>query len=151
VTIAPLPATLPRGVEARILASTPVVVVGPTVAGPVRDLVAGRRIDWGRVPYVLPERGLPRDAIDAWLAGRGIEPDVYAEIQGHEAILSLVALGCGVGVVPELVLASSALQDKVVVLPGPRLAPLSIGLCVRGRSLSSPVVAGLWDLAGEPD
>jgi LysR family positive regulator for ilvC len=149
VTIAPLPSRLPRGVDACVVASTPVVVVGPTAAGPVRDLVSGRRIDWARVPYVLPERGLPREAIDAWLSGRGIEPQVYAEIQGHEAILSLVALGCGVGVVPELVLASSALQDRVAVLPGPRLPPLTIGLCVRGRSLSNPVVAALWDLARE--
>lgn len=149
VTIAPLPPRLPRGVDARVVASTPVVVVGPTAAGPVRDLTSGRRIDWARLPYVLPERGLPRDAIDAWLAGRGIEPTIYAEIQGHEAILSLVALGVGVGVVPELVLASSALQDRVTVLPGPRLPPLAIGLCVRGRSLASPVVAALWDLAGE--
>jgi len=149
VTIAPIPPRLPRGVDARVLASTPVVVVAPTSAGPVRDLVAGRRVDWARLPYVLPERGLPRDAIDAWLAGRGIEPRVYAEIQGHEAILSLVALGCGVGVVPELVLASSALQDRVTVVSGPRLPPLDIGLCVRGRSLTNPIVGALWDLAGE--
>lgn len=149
VTIAPLPPQVPRGVDARVVASTAVVVVGPIGAGPVRDLCSGRRVDWARLPYVLPERGLPRDAIDAWLAGRGIEPTVYAEIQGHEAILSLVALGCGVGVVPELVLASSALQDRVTVLSGPRLPPLSIALCVRRRSLTNPVVAALWELADE--
>lgn len=145
VTIAPIGEHLPRGVEAKAVVSTPIVVVGPTSPGPVRDRTSGRRIDWARVPWVLPAHGLPRHAIDAWLAGRGIDPDVYAEIQGHEAILSLVALGCGVGIVPELVLAGSTLQGQVEVLSGPRLPPLRIGLCVRTRSLANPIVAALWD------
>lgn len=145
VTIAPIPAQLPRGVEARVVATTPIVVVGPNAPGPVRARTVGRRVDWARVPWVLPAHGLPRQAIDAWLAGRGIEPDVYAEIQGHEAILSLVALGCGVGIVPELVLASSALQGRVEPLAGPRLPSLRIGVCVRTRSLANPIVAALWD------
>lgn len=52
-----------------------------------------------------------------------ITPSVYTEIYGHEAILSLVALGCGVGAVPRLVLESSALRDRIVELPvRPRLA-----------------------------
>ena len=145
VTIAPLPEQLPAGVEARVVTTTGVVVVGPLAAGPVRERTAGRRIDWAGVPWVLPAHGLPRQAIDAWLAGRGIDPDVYAEIQGHEAILSLVALGVGVGVVPELVLASSALQERVVRLAGPQLPPLRIGLCARSRALANPIVAALWD------
>ena len=33
-----------------------------------------------------------------------VTPNIYAEIEGHEAILALVALGCGVGIVPKLVL-----------------------------------------------
>ena len=53
---------------------------------------------------MLPAHGLARAYADDWLDRRAITPNLYAEIEGHEAILALVALGCGVGVVPQLVL-----------------------------------------------
>jgi LysR family positive regulator for ilvC len=58
----------------------------------------------------------------------------------------LVALGCGIGVVPRLVLEKSALRDRIVELPvRPMLRSFRIGLCVRERSLVSPLVAAVWD------
>ncbi|MBD0840498.1 hypothetical protein [Streptomyces sp. TRM68416] len=39
------------------------------------------------------------------------------EPDGHEALLTLVALGCGTGVVPRLVLERSAVRDRLSVLP----------------------------------
>jgi DNA-binding transcriptional LysR family regulator len=38
--------------------------------------------------------------IDAWLDEQGARPEVYAEVDGNEAILAMVALGCGAGVAP---------------------------------------------------
>ena len=128
-----------------MLTTTPVVFVGPNVEGPVRDAVRRRPIDWPAVPLVLPAYGLAREFADEWLRRRGIRPTVYAEIQGHEAILALVALGCGVGVVPKLVLENSALQDRITEIPvRPALPKFRIGLCVRTRSLSNPLVAAVW-------
>ena len=76
---------------------------------------------------------------------RAEEPAPYAEIEGHEAILSLVALGSGVGVVPRLVLEQSALRDRIVEIPvRPALRWFRIGLCVRERSLANPLVAAIW-------
>ena len=145
VSVAALPARVPAGVISRVLATTPVVLVGPTVDGPVADSLARRTIDWPKVPLVLPAHGLVRDYADEWIARRGLTPTVYAEIQGHEAILSLVALGCGVGVVPKLVLEKSALQERITEIPvRPVLHTLRIGLCIRERSLSNPLVAAVW-------
>ena len=145
VSVAALPARLPAGVESRVLTTTPVVFVGPNVEGPVRDAIAGRPIDWPAVPLVLPAYGLAREFADEWLRRRRIRPTVYAEIEGHEAILALVALGCGVGVVPKLVLENSALQDRLTEIPvRPALPKFRIGLCVRTRSLSNPLVAAVW-------
>ena len=77
---------------------------------------------------------------------RNITPTVYAQIEGHEAILSLVALGCGVGVVPKLVLEKSALRDRITELPvRPTLRSFRIGLCVRRQSLNNPLVAAVWN------
>ncbi|HEY7438078.1 MAG TPA: HTH-type transcriptional activator IlvY [Acidimicrobiia bacterium] len=146
-SIAALPAHVPAGIASREITTTPVVVVAPKVEGPVRDLVARRRIDWSSVPLVLPAHGLARDYADDWLDRRDITPNVYAEIEGHEAILALVALGCGVGVVPELVLEKSALRDRITELPvKPPLRPFHIALCVRERSLANPLIHALWNV-----
>jgi LysR family positive regulator for ilvC len=146
VTIAALPKRLPAGVASRELTTTPVVFVASKVAGPVHDVVARRRIEWSSVPLVLPAHGLARDYADDWLERRNIAPNVYAEIEGHEAIIALVALGCGVGVVPELVLEKSALRDRIAELKvKPALPPFHIGLCVRDRSLSNPLIRAVWD------
>jgi LysR family positive regulator for ilvC len=146
VTVAALPDHLPTGITSRLLATTPVVFVAPAGEGPVRDAVTRRAIDWATVPLVLPAHGLARDYADDWLDRRNINPTVYAQIEGHEAILSLVALGCGVGVVPKLVLDKSALRDRITELRvRPRLEYFRIGLCVRQRSLDNPVVAAVWN------
>ena len=145
-SIAALPDRLPVGVASRELTTTPVVFVAPTVDGPVRDLVTRHRVGWSAVPLVLPAHGLARDYADDWLTRRGVDPNIYAEIEGHEAILALVALGCGVGVVPKLVLEKSALRDRISELTvKPPLRPFRLALCVRERSLANPVIRALWD------
>jgi LysR family transcriptional regulator, positive regulator for ilvC len=146
VSVAALPDRLPAGIISRTLTTTPVVFVAPNTDGPVHNAINRRRIDWATVPFVLPAHGLARDYLTDWLERRSITPTVYAEIEGHEAILSLVALGCGVGVVPRLVLENSALQDRITELTvRPALQPFRIALCVRERSLTNPLVAAVWN------
>jgi LysR family positive regulator for ilvC len=146
VSVAALPERLPAGILSQLLATTPVVFVGPNTKGPVSSAMDRRVIDWSTLPLVLPAHGLAREYVDQWLELRAITPNVYAEIEGHEAILSLVALGCGVGVVPRLVLEKSALRDRILELPvKPTLRSFRIALCIRERSLSNPVVAAVWE------
>jgi len=145
-SIAALPERLPAGIANRDLGTTPVVFVAPRSAGPVRDAIDRRRIDWCEVPLILPAHGVVRDYVEDWLEHRSVRPNLYAEIEGHEAILSLVALGYGVGVVPKLVLDKSALRNRVAMLTvRPELPDLRIALCVRERSLSNPLVAAIWN------
>lgn len=96
-------------------------------------------------PFVVPARGLVRDAAFRWFRKTGTKPVIAAEPDGHEALLALVALGCGTGVVPRLVLESSAVRDQLVELPAD-LEPLTIGLCARRADLHRPLIAALWDL-----
>jgi LysR family positive regulator for ilvC len=57
----------------------------------------------------------------------------------------MVGLGCGVGVVPELVLEKSPLQGRVQVTPiMPDLAPFIIGACTLERHLNNPVIQAFW-------
>ncbi|WP_427888825.1 LysR substrate-binding domain-containing protein [Kribbella sp. GL6] len=96
-------------------------------------------------PFVVPGRGLVREAAFRWFRRVGVKPTIAAEPDGHEALLALVALGCGVGVVPRLVLESSAVRDQLEELPA-ELEPLTIGLCARRADLHRPLVAALWAL-----
>jgi LysR family positive regulator for ilvC len=146
VSVAAIPSRLPAGIVSRLLTTTPVVFVGPGSEGPVHEALRRRPVDWSAVPLVLPAHGLARDYADDWLARDGIKPTVYAEIEGHEAILALVALGCGAGVVPRLVLDKSALRDQIIeIRVRPALGKFRIALCVRERSLSNPLVAAVWE------
>ena len=45
-----------------------------------------------------------------------MQPTIYAQVAGNEAIVSMVSLGFGVGVVPKIVLDNSPLADRVRAL-----------------------------------
>ncbi|MEY4549531.1 MAG: hypothetical protein RL685_5726 [Pseudomonadota bacterium] len=103
---------------------------------------------WNGLPMILPRRGLERTRIDAWLEEQVAHPEVYAEVDGNEAILAMVALGCGVGVVPELVRKDSPLRgriEQVEVRRPPR--GYHVSLCAKSRTLSRRTAAALWELA----
>ena len=71
-------------------------------------------------------------------------------MSGHEAILALVKLGCGVGVVPELVLEKSPLRGELRVLDArPRLTPFRIGACIKRASLDSALIEAFWGSIAE--
>ena len=100
------------------------------------------------LPFILPERGVARTLIEQWFRQMQIKPSVYAQVSGHEAIVSTVALGLGIGVVPELVLATSFLRERVRVIPvEPALPMMEIGVVVLQQRLSNPLVKAFWDCA----
>ncbi len=145
VVVAALPEAAIDGIEQRIITSTPMLTVAPLTGPALADPV-----DWSTVPLVLPGSGQARDNINEWLRQHRVRPNIYSEVQGNEAILSLVALGCGVGFVPELVLLGSPLAKSVrVVEEGPPLADFHVGFCTRRRNLEmSPLIRAFWESIG---
>jgi LysR family positive regulator for ilvC len=104
--------------------------------------------DWSELPFIVPERGVTRDMLDAWFEERGQRARIYAQVAGHEAIVAMVGLGLGVGIAPELVVRTSGLADRVSPVPVWRSLPaLGIGLCASRKSLSDPLVRAFWDVA----
>ncbi|MCR5724137.1 MAG: HTH-type transcriptional activator IlvY [Treponema sp.] len=67
------------------------------VSGSPQDIVSS-------VPLVLPKAGLARERFDLWTASRNVKPVIAAETEGNEAIMALVQLGLGIGLVPQVVL-----------------------------------------------
>jgi len=75
-------------------------------------------------------------------------PKIYSQVAGNEAIIVMVALGCGIGLVPKLVLEKSQLVNQVQIIKNaPELKPFTIGLCTRQQNLDNPRVRALWDIA----
>jgi LysR family positive regulator for ilvC len=144
VTIAALPEQLPASVIFVELARTPLLFIAPR-EGELPVIDSRGEIDWNRTPVILAEQGLSRIRIDRWFRDKNIQPNIYAEVAGNEALLAMVGLGCGVGVVPELVLEKSPLQGRVQVTPiMPDLAPFIIGACTLERHLNNPVIQAFW-------
>ncbi len=107
-------------------------------------------IDLARVPLVVPQRGLSRRRLDQWLKERRITPNITSEVSGNEALIAMVRLGCGIGIVPELVLARSPFREEVRILENaPVLEPYVVGLCSSKRNLQRPAVQAFWQLAVE--
>jgi LysR family positive regulator for ilvC len=97
---------------------------------------------------ILTETGLSRKRADAWFRALGLKPSVYAEVSGHEAVISMVRLGCGVGIVPRIVVDRFAHEGEIRILPvKPPLEPYEVGLCAPKRRLDSPVVRAFWEMA----
>lgn len=103
------------------------------------------RDQWREVPMILSESGLSRDLADTWFKALGTIPTIYAQVAGHEAIVSMVGLGFGVGIVPRIVLDASPLKDSIRILSvKPELPHYDVGLCVLNRRLKSPLLNALW-------
>jgi LysR family positive regulator for ilvC len=130
------------------LAHTELAFIAPASEGELARQAQLGGGHWNGLPVILPRRGLERQRIDAWLQQQGARPEVYAEVDGNEAILALVALGCGVGVVPELVRRDSPLRGRIqqVSIKRPPRG-YHVSLCAKNRTLSRRTAAVLWELA----
>ena len=60
----------------------------------------------------------------------------------------MVRMGCGIGIVPELVLERSPFRDDIRKIQGaPNLAPYVVGLCTTHKNLHRPAISAIWQLA----
>ena len=102
--------------------------------------------DWISSPMILPERGLARHRVDNWFRSQGLQAIIYAQVAGNEAIVSMVSLGFGVGVVPQIVLDNSPLKQTVRVIESkPELEAYEVGLFARKKKLSNPLIGAFWN------
>ncbi|MCF6247694.1 MAG: HTH-type transcriptional activator IlvY [Desulfobacula sp.] len=133
------------------LFQTPLVFIAPLVY-PEIVVRNGNDIDWEETPLIIPDHGLSRDRIDQWFAKENFIPNIYSQVAGNEAIIVMVSLGFGIGLVPRMVLDKSPLLNQVIVLDHtPTLPPFIIGLCTRRKNLANPRVDALWRIANDTE
>ena len=112
VAIAARPEQLPTTMYFQSIASLPVRLIAPVIPCRVNDLLANPQVNWNEVPLILPEHGPARSRFDRWLKDCNINPAVVAKVDGHEALVSMVALGSGVSIVPDPVLQHSPVKER---------------------------------------
>ncbi len=145
IIIAALPEQVPATIESVALMQTPLVFIAP-VNHPEIIIQKDGVIDWYSTPIILAEKGLSRVHLDKWFKEQGIHPHVYAQVAGNEALLAMVSLGCGVGVVPQLVLEKSLIRHEVQILKrAPQLTPFTIGVCTMKKNMSNPLMQAFWE------
>ncbi|WP_111415355.1 HTH-type transcriptional activator IlvY [Billgrantia lactosivorans] len=148
MAITPRPRSAPGALAFKSLTRSPLVFIAPVEPADWIPTTpdSPSAVQWRVVPMVLSEAGLSREYADTWFRALGVAPRIYAQVAGHEAIVSMVGLGFGIGVVPKIVLDASPLAERVRVLPvKPELPHYDVGLCVLNRQLKSPLIQALWD------
>lgn len=145
IAIAAKPDRLPAGISFKPINRSPLIFITTNSQNDWNGA------SWAEIPVIIPEEGLARERLDKWFSSQGIKPNIYAEVKGNEAIVSMVSLGFGVGVVPQIVVDNSPLAEKVKRFnPQPDLGPYDTGICVMEKRLKSPIVNAFWSQLQEP-
>ncbi len=148
IAIGARPDSLPPGVVFQPIARSDLRFIGPMSALMLNDEQIRQPTleNWRDVPMILSEEGLARTRIERWLRRHGIRPKIYAQVSGNEAIVSMVSLGFGIGVVPQIVLDNSPLASRIRTYDiEPPLTPYDIGLFALEKRLKEPLVNAFWN------
>ena len=149
ITIAAYPNSLPRNVVFKPITISPLLFIAPTIN---LNEASSEKLhmspdEWLLEPMIFSEGGLARQRVDKFFRNQNITPKIYAQVSGFEAIVSMVSLGLGVGVVPKIVLDNSPMADKVRVLKFKKpLKAYNIGLFALKKNLNNPLIKAFWEL-----
>lgn len=147
VAIAAYPEQLPANMFFQRISTVPVRLIAPAIPCRVNDLLAQQPINWNEIPMILPEHGPARSRFDKWLADKAITPAVVAKVDGHEAMVSMVALGSGITIIPEPVLQHSPVRERVRLLESEyQYKPFELGVCMLQKRREEPLLQAFWQL-----
>ncbi|MBQ4846217.1 HTH-type transcriptional activator IlvY [Pseudoalteromonas sp. MMG005] len=151
LAVAVKPTHLPNGISYLPLGRSPLVIIAPTMACPLSDLLDSNVngvMEWSQLPFIMPEHGILKERLDTFCTELQFTPKVYAHVSGHEAMVALASLGFGIACIPEIVLAQSPFKEQVRYLTvSEPMEPIEVGLVCKTKRLTDPVVAVLWKTA----
>ena len=143
---------MPRGAVFKHVTDSPLVFIAPKSS----QLLNANKLDtlppnspqqWNSIPMILSEGGVARNRVDDWFKQHEITPQIYAQVTGNEAIVSMVSLGLGIGVVPQIVIDHSPMAERIKILAiKPELEPYNIGVLTLKKHLKNPMIKAFWDL-----
>ena len=144
--IAAAPEQLPRSVYFHHLDTIAMTVIAPTMTCKVQQQLNKTILSWSQIPIILPEHGAARKRFELWYRKKQQgKPMIYATVSGHEALVSMVALGCGVGIVPQVVVDNSPVKDRVKNLANiGEIAPFDLGVCCLNQAKAQPLIQAFF-------
>lgn len=145
--IAANPEALPRSVYFYPLDTIALAVIAPTMNCKVSQQLNEKVLAWSNIPIILPEHGPARKRFELWYRKKQQgKANIYATVSGHEALVSMVALGCGVGIVPQVVVDNSPVKDRVRNLANVgKVEPFELGVCCLNQNKSQPMISAFFD------
>lgn len=150
LAIAGKPEALPAAVAFSTLDYLPIAMIAPALPCPVRTQVSQTSPSWEEIPFILPDQGPVRRRIELWFRRQKISnPIIYATVGGHEAMVSMVALGCGVALIPEVVLENSPepVRNRIQIMErSDDKTPFELGVCAQKKRLHEPLINAFWKL-----
>ncbi|GAB7224975.1 HTH-type transcriptional activator IlvY [Vibrio owensii] len=147
IAISAKPDQLPAKVAFEPISEIPLSVIAPVGVSSFAEELQKETPDWPTIPFILPEAGTARERANVWFKQMKIKPNIYAQVAGHEAIVSMVALGCGIGIAPDVVINNSPVREKINRLKVLPIKPFELGVCCIKSQLENPLVKALWEVA----
>ncbi len=145
LAISALPEQLPSRVAFESISEIPLSVIAPMGISSFATALNQVPPHWAEIPFIVPEAGTARERANSWFKKMKIKPNIYAQIAGHEAIVSMVALGYGVGIAPDVVINNSPVREKILRLnESDFIKPFKLGVCCKRAKLDEPLVNALW-------
>lgn len=140
---------MPNKIAFETISEIPLSVIAPVGVSSFAEELQKEQPDWSIIPFILPEAGTARDRANTWLKKMKIKPNIYAQTSGHEAIVSMVALGCGVGIAPDVVINNSPVREKINRLKVLPIKPFELGVCCTKKSVRKPISESFLEGSGE--
>ncbi|MDH2997827.1 transcriptional regulator IlvY [Pasteurellaceae bacterium LFhippo2] len=145
------PEPLPSNIEFHYIDDITLSLVVPRIACPATQILQKSPIDWQQMPFILPVDGPARKRIENWFKLQKIkQPKIYATVEGHEAIVPMVAVGCGVALLPDVVVQHSPVSNQVSYFDlNKPVKAFELGICVQQRRLQEPIIQAFWSLLSD--
>lgn len=145
--ISALPAEVAEDYSFVDLVTFPLILIAPKKPRFNADVRDFSSLDWGKIPFVMPEKGQLRYEVQKWLSAQDVTPHVYSEVAGHEGIVSLTALGFGISVVPRLVYDISPFKSDVMILKELPWSDFRVALCSLKKKEKEPRIHTVIEVA----
>lgn len=148
LAIAAKPDSLSSKVFFQTIAEIPLSVIAPTFANDIRQNLSQKTIHWQKIPIILPEHGPARKRFNQWYKTKSKnKPNIYATVSGHEALVSMVALGCGIGITPKVVVENSPVRNRVEYIDNlGEIHPFELGVCCNQSEAKQPIIKAFFDI-----
>ena len=100
------------------------------------------------IPLIFPEKGDLSTLIKQYLHGQSVS--IHSYVEGHEAILAMVAAGIGGAILPQIVVENSHLSNAIQSIPQKKPLPtIEVGLFMKKSTLISPEKKAFWELMNQ--